>query len=118
MGDVFVAKLDPSGQALVYATYIGGAGIDVAVGIAVSGGSAYVTGQTDSNAFPTTPGARDRILNGAAAFVAKVGPSGDALEYSTFLGGDIFEIGRSGARAPAGDGDGGGDQGAGNFPPP
>src|SRR5215470_16498427 len=52
--DAFVAKLDPSGSALVYSTYFGGSALDEAHGIAVdTAGNAYVTGQTSSTNFPT-----------------------------------------------------------------
>src|SRR5207244_2467228 len=52
--DVFVAKLNASGSALVYSTYLGGSGLDDGFGIAVDGaGSAYVTGHTASTNFPT-----------------------------------------------------------------
>ena len=62
-------------------------------GIAVDGsGSAYVTGQTQSADYPTTPGAFDRTLDGGAdAFVTKLNTSGSALAYSTFLGGTDFD---------------------------
>src|SRR5260370_25806028 len=55
--DAFVVKLNPSGQ-IVYSTYLGGAGPDVGLGIAVdSAGRAYVVGSTNSQNFPLTPGA-------------------------------------------------------------
>src|SRR5439155_15188910 len=51
--DVFVAKLNPSGSALVYSTYLGGSDTDRAFGIAVDGfGNAYITGHTESDDFP------------------------------------------------------------------
>lgn len=95
MDDVFVAKLDPTGRSLLWATYIGGDGTDVALGIAISGGSAFVTGQTDSPNFPTTTGALDGENNATDAFVVKLGPAGDILTYSTFLGGDLADVGES-----------------------
>ena len=53
--DVFVTKLNPTGTALVYSTYLGGSNSDVGNGIAVdSAGNAYVTGSTTSANFPTT----------------------------------------------------------------
>ncbi len=65
--DAFVTKLNPTGSALVYPTYLGGSAFDTAFGIAVdSGGNAYVAGSTFAtstpppltpNDFPTTPGA-------------------------------------------------------------
>ena len=69
--DAFVTKLDPSGAALVYSTYLGGgqgvgqnAGFDIASGIAVdNAGNAYVTGLTYSSDFPTTPGAFDTTFD-------------------------------------------------------
>jgi len=89
--DAFVAKVNPSGSALVYASYLGGTGFDVGNGVAVDGaGNAYVVGQTDSKAatFPITPGAfQPANAGGLDAFVAKVNPSGSALAYSSFLGG-------------------------------
>ena len=69
-----MAKLNPAGSGLVYATFLGGSGDDYGYGIAVDGaGSAYVTGCTDSTDFPTTPGAFDTSFNGGDdAFVAKL----------------------------------------------
>ncbi|MBI3303948.1 MAG: SBBP repeat-containing protein, partial [Deltaproteobacteria bacterium] len=78
--DIFVAKLDPSqsgAASLVYSSYLGGIGTDYGFGIAVdTAGNAYVTGQTSSTDFPTTPGAFDHTFNGgfADAFVAKISP--------------------------------------------
>jgi hypothetical protein len=95
--DAFVTKLDASGSALVYSTFLGGGtGTDEANAIAVdSAGAAYVVGYTDSSDFPTTPGAFDTSygggVNGGDAFVAKVDASGSALGYSTFLGGTSGE---------------------------
>jgi len=57
--DAFVTKLNPTGSGLVYSTYLGGGGFDFGQTIALDAlGDAYVTGQTNSSDFPTTPGAR------------------------------------------------------------
>ena len=89
--DAFLLTLNPAGTALVYSTYLGGSGLDVAYGIAVnSSGNAYATGRTDSTDFPTTPGAYQTTDPSAtAAFVAQVNASGSSLVYGTYLGGDI-----------------------------
>jgi hypothetical protein len=85
---VFVTKLNWSGSALDYSTFLGGTGNEDGLGIAVQDGSAYVTGFTGSDDFPTTTGAFDRIRDGSAEiFVTKVNASGSALVYSTLLGG-------------------------------
>jgi hypothetical protein len=84
-----VAKVNPSGTALVYAGFLGGSGDDWGYGIAVdSSGNAYVTGGTGSSDFPAVVGP-DLSYNGYGydAFVAKVNPSGTALVYAGFLGG-------------------------------
>ncbi len=84
--DAFVAKLNPFGSALVYATYLGGTGADYGRGIAVGDGSAYVIGLTESTNFPTTPGAFDTTPGfGWVSFVAKL-TTGTALAYASFLG--------------------------------
>src|SRR5258706_347616 len=86
-GGAFVTKLNPTGSALVYSTYLGGSGADWGNGIAVdSGGNAYVTGITFSTDFPTTAGAFQSAVSGGA-FVTKLDPAGSALVYSTYLGG-------------------------------
>ncbi|MDX6648476.1 MAG: hypothetical protein QOJ97_427, partial [Solirubrobacteraceae bacterium] len=99
--DAFVAKLNPSGNALMYATYLGGGGTDNAKGIAAdAAGNAYVTGGTGSADFPTTVGAfqTSAANEGFNAFVTKLNASGSALLYSTYLGG---ASGQSDARAIA-----------------
>ncbi|HEV8306236.1 MAG TPA: SBBP repeat-containing protein, partial [Methylomirabilota bacterium] len=87
--DAFVTKLNSTGSALVYSTYLGGSGEDKSQAIAVdAAGNAYVTGWTDSSDFPTTAGAFQTALGGGRdAFVAKLNPSGSGLVYSTYLGG-------------------------------
>ena len=89
----FVTKLNPSGTALVYSTYLGGTGGEIANALAVdSTGNAYVAGSTLSADFPVTQGAFQTINHGAAngvpnGFVTKLNPTGTALGYSTYLGG-------------------------------
>ena len=95
--DAFVIRLAPDGDALVYSTYLGGEGHDLGFGIAVdSQGHAYVTGHTrsDSPGFPTTPGAFQTDNAGDRdAFVTKLASDGDALVYSTYLGGESEDDG-------------------------
>lgn len=86
--DVFVTKLNASGSAMVYSTFIGGTSVDVARGIAVdSTGSIYAAGYTSSSDFPTTPGAFGSIVTQTDAFVLKLNASGSGLDYCTLLGG-------------------------------
>ncbi len=87
--DAFVTKLTPAGNALVYSTYLGGSGNDEGYGIAVDGaGSAYVTGYTGSTNFPTQSPYQATYQGGNRdAFVTKLTPAGNALVYSTYLGG-------------------------------
>ena len=57
-GDVFVTKLSDGGAALVYSTYLGGAGTESGRGIAIdSANNAYVAGSSDSGDFPLVAGA-------------------------------------------------------------
>lgn len=91
--DAFVVKLAPTG-ALLFMKLLGGAGTDRALALALDDtGAAYVTGETDSPDFPTTPGAFDTNANGDVdGFVTKLTPTGE-LAYSTFLGGPGFDDG-------------------------
>jgi hypothetical protein len=103
--DAFVAKLNPTGTALVYSTYLGGSGYDYGTGITVDAvGDAYVTGFTFSTDFPTTIDAIQTSYRGAgSAFVAKLNPMGTALVYSTYLGGSDGSEGSAIAVDAAGD---------------
>ncbi len=88
-GDAFVTKLNATGSALVYSTYLGGSGHEFAiVGIAVdTAGNAYVTAQTDSTNFPTASPIQAANAGNFDAFVTKLNAAGNALVYSTYLGG-------------------------------
>jgi hypothetical protein len=110
LSDAFVTKLNPSGTALIYSTYLGGSNDDNSNGIAVDGsGNAIIVGSTASTGdFPTTAGAirrtctvgpRGSCLN---AFVAKLNPGGSALVYSTYLGGTGDDQAQAVAVDPAG----------------
>lgn len=94
--DVFVAKVNTAGTALVYCGYIGGSADDSGSSIAVDKlGNAYVTGDTYSTeaTFPVTVGP-DLTQNGYDdAFIAKVNPGGASLVYCGYIGGDDDDIG-------------------------
>jgi hypothetical protein len=87
--DAFVARLDSIDLSLVYATYLGGGAFDVAREIAFDGdGNVYLAGYTESGDFPVTGGALQPRHGGEAdAFLVKLSASGDALLYSTYIGG-------------------------------
>jgi hypothetical protein len=78
---------------LVYSSFLGGSSIDDGIGIAVdSDGHAYVSGRTESTDFPITPGAfQTANAGGSDAFVTKLSHLGNALIYSTYLGGSDFD---------------------------
>ena len=103
-GDVFVTKLDASGVALGYSSYLGGSGDDRGFDIAVDGaGSACLTGYTTSSDFPTTADAFDTTLDGPEdGFVTKPNANGAALAYSSFLGGTGYDFGSAVALDSAG----------------
>jgi len=92
LDDTYVAKVDPSGKRLLYATYIGGAKRDTGIEIAVDpAGAAYVGGSTSSSeadGFPVTVGP-DTTYNGGPqdAWVAKLRPGGTGLDYAGYIGG-------------------------------
>jgi hypothetical protein len=93
-GDAFVTKLNSTGTALVYSTFLGGSSFDVGSEIAIdSAGNAYVTGVTGPG-FPVTPGAFQTLSNGGTdAFVTKLNATGTVAVYSTFLGGSGSDTG-------------------------
>jgi predicted extracellular nuclease len=85
--DIFVSKFSPAG-ALVYSTYIGGAGTDEGAGIAIDGsGNAYVTGRTTSLDFPRVNAFQSSLGGVQDAFLVKLNAAGNGLVYSTYLGG-------------------------------
>jgi Beta-propeller repeat len=93
--DMFLTKLNPTGSALVYSTFIGGTGVDNGQHVALdTANNAYVVGFTISADFPTTPGAFDTTANGAFdGTLTKVNAAGSALVYSTYFGGSDFDGG-------------------------
>jgi len=93
-GDAFLAKLNATGSALVYSTYLGGIGTDAGSAVAVdSAGNAYVIGSTFSADFPTKNAFQAAKGAQQDAFVAKMNPAGTKLVYSTFLGGNAVDQG-------------------------
>jgi beta-propeller repeat-containing protein len=93
--DAFATKLNATGSALVYSTYLGGSSDEAGLGIAVdAGGNAYVTGLTDSTNFPTLNAIQSTFAGGDRdAFVTKINPMGTGLVYSTYLGGTGDDVG-------------------------
>ncbi|MEW5957830.1 MAG: SBBP repeat-containing protein [Chloroflexota bacterium] len=94
--DAFVAKIDPSGAALLYATLVGGDNVDHGQGLALDdSGQVYLTGFTRSTDFPATPGALAPGFNGGFSdiFAVKVAADGSSLAYATYIGGGEGEFG-------------------------
>lgn len=91
--DAFVTKLNSSGSAWVYSTYLGGSSEDFGFGIAVDGNSAYVVGNTLSTDFPTQNAYQGSNGGASDLFVTKFDSAGTGLDYSTYLGGTDADIG-------------------------
>ena len=110
--DVFVAKINPAGDGLVYSTYLGGNNTDIGMAIALkpvvanvssannkaqlansTGYAAYITGYTFSTDFPTQSPPQANSRGGWDAFVTKINASGSALDFSTYIGGLETDVG-------------------------
>ncbi|MGB0389386.1 MAG: SBBP repeat-containing protein, partial [Ardenticatenaceae bacterium] len=119
--DMFVLKLNAAGNGLIYSTFIGSSNYDFSESLALdSAGNAVVTGTTNSDDFPTTPGSYDTTYNNTPnffdaaknnlihgdfsgdTFVLKLNAAGNDLIYSTFIGGSSNDVGDSVALDSAG----------------
>ena len=113
--DAFVARYDAAGSAFAYSTYLGGTAADLATGIAVNGTSAFVTGETASDDFPTVNALQGARAGETDAFVTRFSADGSAHAYSTYLGGGSADaanaIALDGTQAVVG-----GSTGSTNFP--
>jgi len=90
--DAFIARLTPSGDTLVYSTYLGGSHTERNVEIDITeDGEATIVGTTWSTNFPTV-NAYDPTLNGAPdAFISRLNAAGSALLFSTYFGGSSHD---------------------------
>jgi hypothetical protein len=93
--EAFVSKINPSGSAFVYSTYLGGgqaaggSGADTGYAItADASGNAYITGDTDSTDFPVRNPMQPQLNGFYDVFVAKMNTTGSDLVYATYLGGE------------------------------
>lgn len=94
--DAFVTKFQLSGGGLFYSTYLGGSSTDGASSIAVdSFGRAYVTGSTFSTDFPVLNPIQAHLAGAQDAFVTKLSATGNALFFSTYLGGTADDVANS-----------------------
>ncbi|MCW5961929.1 MAG: carboxypeptidase regulatory-like domain-containing protein [Pyrinomonadaceae bacterium] len=93
--DAFVTKINPSGTSIIFSTYLGGtnageSGGDIEVD---AQGNVYVSGTTQSADFPLVNAYRSTVAGPEDAFAAKLNPTGSALIYSTFIGGNNTDTG-------------------------
>jgi hypothetical protein len=92
--DAFVTELDSDGDRLVYSTYLGGSGDDFGLAIAVDRrGNAFLTGFTQSFDFPIQNELQAFPGGFNDPFVTQIDADGDHLEFSTYLGGSVFDQG-------------------------
>jgi hypothetical protein len=94
--EAFVFKINPDGNTLLYSSYFGGTGDDIAQGIEIdSSGHAYVTGWTNSEDLPTTENAFEtEHTEWVDVFLFKLNPEGDSLVYCTYIGATRYEFAR------------------------
>jgi hypothetical protein len=101
--DAFVTKINAAGTTLVFSSFLGGSGVDIAQAIVLDpAGNIYVTGYTSSTNFPTV--SPSQAFNGGSfdVFVTKINPAGSGLIYSTYIGGGGFDLSNGIALDPAG----------------
>jgi len=92
--DAFITKLNSSGSALTYSTYLGGTNTEYSADIVIdSSGNAYIAGYTNSTNFPTVAGSFDTTHNGDNdAFLTRLDATGSSLVYSTYLGDSAADL--------------------------
>jgi hypothetical protein len=102
--DGFVSKISPTGQELLFSTYLGGSGDDYIAGVALpASGTIYLAGDTRSNDFPVAGALQAKNAGGSDIFLTQLSTAGDQLLFSSYLGGsgddygsavaiDIFEF--------------------------
>lgn len=96
--DGFILKINASGTARVYSSFLGGSrGLpETVTAMAIDGsGAAYVTGVTGSSDFPTANALQSSLKGGLDLFVSKVSTTGTSLAYSTYLGGSSLDYATS-----------------------
>jgi len=103
--DVFVARLASNGSQVIWATFLGGHLNDDAYAMLLEPDeSVVIAGSTPSLDFPSTEGAFQRTMGPLGAlYVLRLAAGGDALHFSTFLGGSSFEQGSAFSKTPVGD---------------
>ncbi len=90
--DAFIFKLNTPGSSPAFSTYLGGAGADFGLDLAIDANKAvYVSGYTESADFPTRNPVQNSLRGTRDVFIAKINPQGNALVYSTYLGGSGSE---------------------------
>src|SRR5262249_42107072 len=81
--DAFVTKVNTTGSALTYSTYLGGSGEDLGLGIAIDAtGNAYITGYTSSNDYPTQNPFQPVSKGGLEAFVTKIFSDASSIAFN------------------------------------
>ena len=102
LSDAFVIKLNASGSAFAYGTYLGGNGIDIAYSITVDpSGNAYTAGLTQSTDFPVVNPVQPSLGPAIGkAFVSMLSPSGTSLAFSTYIGGNGYQAAQGVALDP------------------
>jgi hypothetical protein len=92
--EAFVTKINAAGTDLVYSTFLGGSGNDRAESVAVdSAGNVYLVGTTQSTNFPRSNASQNSYGGNSDAFAAKLNANGNALLFSTYLGGSSYDVG-------------------------
>ena len=93
---VFITKVNATGSDLLYSTYVTSTGADKCQALALDpAGNAYITGNTSWSDFPTTVGAYQTYIDGSGvdSYMAKINSTATGLYYSTFLGGNDYDLG-------------------------
>jgi hypothetical protein len=121
--DAFISRLGAQGNDLLYSTYLGGDRSDRAADIALdSAGHGYIVGTTSSTNFPLQSPHQAALDAGRAggrhsdAFVTKLAPTGDSLDFSTYHGGSSLDYGHAIAVDREGNAYVVGETGSGDFP--
>ncbi|MEO0166395.1 MAG: SBBP repeat-containing protein [candidate division WOR-3 bacterium] len=90
--DCFITKFLPSGNQLAFSTYLGGSVLDEGWGLALdNANNIYVVGYTSSPDFPVQDPFQPNLAGANDGFVTKLSAAGNALIYSTYFGGELYD---------------------------